>query len=115
MHFIDINQCHTPIYLITLQYQELLLTTGVLIVYKGKGKGDYLESRYPQSSWDFTSIAPKYRNALFYSLKPFTQSVPIFRSTWYPLRLGGQRCCGFKAYPRLLHMTSTAGIGPQTH
>ena len=36
--------------------------------------------------------------------------VPIFRSTCYPLLLGGQRWCGFKASPRLLHMTSTAGI-----
>ena len=36
------------------------------------------------------------------------------RSTRYPLLLGGQRRCGFIAFPRLLHMTSTAGIKPQT-
>ena len=40
--------------------------------------------------------------------------VPIFRSTWYPLLLSRQRQCGFKACPRLLHMTSAAGIEPQT-
>ena len=39
---------------------------------------------------------------------------PIFCSTWYPLLLGGQRRCGFKACLRLLHMTRFAGIEPQT-
>ena len=34
-------------------------------------------------------------------------TVPIFRSTWYPLLLCG---CVFKACPRLLHMTSAVGI-----
>ena len=33
-------------------------------------------------------------------------TVPIFCSTWYPLLLAGQWQCGFRACPRLLHMTS---------
>ena len=41
-------------------------------------------------------------------------TVPILRSTWYPLLLLGQRRCGFKACPRLLHMTGAAGIEPRT-
>ena len=39
------------------------------------------------------------------------RTVPICRSIWYPSLLGGQRRCGFKTCPRLLH---TAGIGPQS-
>ena len=41
---------------------------------------------------------------------------PNFHSTWYPLLLGGHsyRRSRFKACPRLSHMTSTAGIEPQT-
>ena len=37
-----------------------------------------------------------------------------FCSTWYPFLLGGQRRCGFRVYPRLLHMTDAAGIEPHT-
>ena len=37
-----------------------------------------------------------------------------FCSTWYPLLLGGQRQCGFNAYRRLLHVTTTAGIEPSS-
>ena len=33
--------------------------------------------------------------------------------TRYPLLLGGQRQCGFKACPRLLQMTGDAGIEPR--
>ena len=40
-------------------------------------------------------------------------TVPIFHSTWHPLLLGGQRRCGFKDRPRLLHMTSAMGIEPK--
>ena len=34
--------------------------------------------------------------------------------TRYPLLLGGQRQCGFKACPRLSHLTGASGIEPQT-
>ena len=34
--------------------------------------------------------------------------------TRYPLLLGGQRQCGFKACPRLLHLTGASTIEPQT-
>ena len=35
-------------------------------------------------------------------------------ATWYLLLLGGQRHCGFKACPKLLHVTGAAGIESQT-
>ena len=41
-------------------------------------------------------------------------TISIFRSTRYPLLLGGQRQCRFKSCPRIIYMTSVLGIEPQT-
>ena len=76
--------------------------------------------RIPEGSADFTLVTPMYFNSLFQShlsgenaaqflqLKPFTQYQFSFHLQ------GGQSRCGFKACQRLLHMTSVAGIEPQT-
>ena len=45
---------------------------------------------------------------------PATIDPTLNLCTRYPLLLGGQRQCGFKACPRLLQMTSDAGIEPRT-
>ena len=45
---------------------------------------------------------------------PATIDPTLNLCTRYPLLLGGQRQCGFKACPTLLHMTGAAGIEPQT-
>ena len=69
-------------------------------------------------------IYPRYRNSLFtvssswgecsiFSAAEAIHTVSIFCSTLYPLLLGGQRRCEFKACPRLLHVTSAAGINPR--
>ena len=47
-------------------------------------------------------------NAEQFSAAVAIRTVPTFRSTWYPLLLGGQKRCGFKVYPRFLHMTGAA-------
>ena len=71
------------------------------------------------------SITPRYWNPLCHSFISFGRMKRMFccwshshsincRSIWYPLPLGGLRRCGFKACLRLLHMTSVAGIKPQT-
>ena len=39
-------------------------------------------------------------------------TISIFRSTWFPLLLFGQRQCGSKACPRILQMVSDVGIEP---
>ena len=78
------------------------------------------------SSADFAFINPRYWNSLFHSLIFLDRMQRIFcscshshstsfRSTWYPLLLGGQRRCGFNACPRLLHVTSAAGVESQTN
>ena len=42
-------------------------------------------------------------------------TISIFRSTRYPLLLGGQRQCRFKSCPTILYVTSSVpGIEPQT-
>ena len=72
----------------------------------------------PLGSADFTLITPRYWNSRFYSLISLGRMQHFFctcshahstnfRSTWYPLLLGGQKHCGFKAYPRLSHMTKS--------
>ena len=79
----------------------------------------------PKGSPNLTSVTPRYGTHSFtvssllgewstFSAAVAIHTVPNFCSTWYPLLLGGQRRCGFKACPRLLHMTSATGIEPQT-
>ena len=94
------------------------------ILPKCKGKGRYLQSRYPRAtgSADFTPVSfPGIgthtftvsshwgESSAFAAHAIHTVHVSIFRSTRYPLLLGGQRQCGFKPCPRILHMTGAAG------
>ena len=85
-------------------------------------------SDIPDSSADFTITFPGYGTHTYTVSSPWGECshaaykgngfIPFttffFRSTRYPLLLGDQRRCGFKACPRLLHMTGAAGIEPQT-
>ena len=79
---------------------------------------------FPVGSGDFTIITPRLLEltfaqshqprenaAYFLQLQQFTHYQ--FPTTWYPLMLGRQRWCGFKACQRLLHMT-TAEFEAQT-
>ena len=97
-------------------------------VLKGKGKRYVSRSIIqisPVGTADFTLFTPRYWNSPSHSLISLGRMQRIlrscshshntnFHSTWYPLLLGGQRWCGFKAYPRLLHMTDAAGIDTET-
>ena len=87
-----------------------------------KGKDMRLQSRYPQQvqrNLHYFFLVLKLTLSQsnlpvenFLQLQPFTQYQLC--STWYPLLLEGQRRRGFKACPRLLHMTDAAGIESQT-
>ena len=80
-------------------------------------------SQLVQRTVQFT---PWYWNSLFHGLiflgrmqrtihaAEAIHTISIFRSTRYPLLLGGQRQCRFKSCPRILYMTSVPGIEPQT-
>ena len=77
---------------------------------KGKGKDICLTSRslcniYQTLPFPLARIA---RNAAA------TIDPTLNLCTRYPLLLGGQRQCGYKACPRLLHLTGASGIEPQT-
>ena len=69
-------------------------------------------------SADFTLVTPMYWDSLFHNLVSLgrvqhNSHNTNFYSTWYPLLLGGQRWCIFKACPRLLQKTSSVGIEPR--
>ena len=63
-------------------------------------------------------ITPRYGNSLIECSDFFcwfsNSHRTNFHSTWYPLLLGDLKQYGFKACPRVLHMTSTAVIETQT-
>ena len=69
-------------------------------------------------------FSPRYWNSLYYGLiSPrrmqsfrswFNLHSISFRSTRYPLMLGGERQCRFKPCRMILYMTSVPGIEPQT-
>ena len=100
----------------------------ILCFIKVKGKGKrcvFIVQITPVGSADLTLITPRCWNtlsqshltgdrcsAIFYSWSHSHST--NFCSTWCLLLLGGQRRCGFKAIPRLLHMTDAVGIETQT-
>ena len=77
-----------------------------------KGKGVGLESRHIGKPNQRTLLYPLAMISAY--MLPATIDPTLNLCTRYPLLLGGQRQCGFKACPRLLHMTGAAGIEPQT-
>ena len=81
---------------------------------KGKGKGVGLESRHIGKPNQRTLLYPLAMISAYNIMLPATIDPTLNLCTRYPLLLGGQRQCGFKACPRLLHMTGAAGIKPQT-
>ena len=84
---------------------RILLT--VHFIFKGK-KWVFINSPdIPEISSDFTSVTPMYWWNSFI--------VFVLLGT-HPLLLGGQRRCGFNAWPRLCwHMTNAAGIENHKH
>ena len=78
---------------------------------KAHGTWHLLSAYIATHSFTVTSPWGEY---IAFSAAEAIHTVPIFRSTWFPLLLGGHRWCRFKAYPRLLFMTSAEGIEPQT-
>ena len=77
-----------------------------------KVKGVGLESRHIGKPNQRTLLYPLAMISAY--MQPATIDPTLDLCTRYPLLLGGQRQCGFKACPRLLHMTGAAGIEPQT-
>ena len=71
--------------------------------------------KYPQVlELNLFTVSSLWGESSTYSTAAAIHPVPIFHSTWYPLLLSGKKQCGFKACPRLLHVTGAAGIEPQT-
>ena len=94
-------------------------------VWSVKGKGDCLYSNIQNSHWNLHQLSPGIGTYSFtvsspgvecstFSAAEAIHTVLIFHSTWYPVLSGGQRRCGFKASPGLLHITSNAAIESQT-
>ena len=73
----------------------------------------------PVGSAEFTLITPGIRSHYFTLITLWIQRIfnhphsTNHHSTWYPLLLGGQRRCAFKAFSRLLHNAGAVGIEPQ--